>query len=109
MRVFGDEIENAAAVLRLPRPRFGSQRDAVAEQPLEQRARIENRRQRLRLAPPRQVVGVRARIARIAIARLPRVFQPEFERREARLSADLVRDDLVHETPALMSVVLFLT
>ena len=68
---------------------------AVAEQPLEQGARIENRRQRLRLASPCEIVRVGAGIARIAVARLTRVFQAEFERRETRLLADLVRDDLI--------------
>ena len=104
LRVFGDEIENAAAVLRLrARALPDVSADAVAEQALEQRARIEDRRQRLRLAAPRQIVGVRAGVAGIAIARLARVFQADFERREARLLADLVGDDLVHETPALIS------
>ena len=73
----------------------GLSRDAVAEQALEQRARIENRRQRLRLASPRQIVGVGAGVAGIAIAGLARVFHAEFERREPRLIADLIGDNLV--------------
>ena len=73
----------------------GRHRLAGAEQAFEQRARIEDRRQRLRLAAPCQVVGVSAGVAGIAIARLARIFHAEFERREARLLADLVGDDLV--------------
>ena len=95
LRVVGDEIENAAAVLFFCGARFRAQRGAVAEQPLEQRARIENRRQRLRLAAPGQIVGVRAGVSGIAIAGLARVFEADFERREARLVADLVGDELV--------------
>ena len=84
LRVLAYEIENAAAILGLPRARLRAEIDAVAEQPFEQRARIENRRQRLRLALPRQVVGVRAGVAGIAVARLARVLHADFERRETR-------------------------
>ena len=73
----------------------GAELGAVAEQPLEQRARIEHRRQRLRLVPPRQIVGVGARIAGVAVAGLAGVLEPHFERREARLAADLIRHQLV--------------
>ena len=94
-RVLGDEVEDAAPVHLPPRPRLGCQLRAVAEQPLEERTRIEDRRQRLRLAAPREVVRVRARVARIAVASLARVLQPDFERREPRLPADLIRDQLI--------------
>ena len=100
-RIVGDEIQNAAAILRFARARFRAENHAVAEQPFEQRPRIENRRQRLRLAAPRQVVGVRAGVARIAIARLARIFQAEFERREARLPAHVVGHDLVERNAGL--------
>src|SRR5438876_11574317 len=69
--VVGDEIEDAPPEPALPRPRLWAQRHAAAEQPLEKSARVENRRQRLGLAPPRQVIGVSAGVAGIAIARLP--------------------------------------
>ena len=65
--------------------RFGAEGDAVAEEALEEGARIEDRRQRLGLAAPREVVGVGAGVAGIAIARLARVFEADLERREARL------------------------
>ena len=91
-----DEIEDAAAVPRAAdRSSSGVRIDARAEQPLEEHARIEDRRQRLRLAPPRQVVGVGAGVAGVAIAGLARVVHAELERREARLVADLVGDDLI--------------
>ena len=80
---------------------FRRHRLAGAEQPLEQRARIENRRQRLRFAAPRQIVGVGAGIAGIAIARLARVFHAQFERREARLLADLIGHDLIEGNAVL--------
>ena len=95
------EIEDAAAVLRDGGRALPASGGAVAEQPLKQRARIENRRQRLSLAPPRQVVGVGAGVAGIAIARLARVFHAEFERREARLAADVVGDDLIERNAGL--------
>ena len=93
--VAGDEVEDAAAVARAPIHFLGAEDHAGAEQPLEQHARIEDRRQRLGLAAPRQVVGVGAGVARIAVAGLPRVVHAELERGEARLVTDLVGDDLV--------------
>ena len=101
LRIVGDEIQNAAAVLRFPHARFGTEDHAVAEQPFKQRSRIQNRRQRLGLAAPRQVVGVRAGIAGIAIARLARILQADFHRREARRPAHVVGHNLIHRYAGL--------
>ena len=88
--IVGDEVEDAATVQRASRLGVRRQLGAIAEQPFKQRARIENRRQRLRLAAPGKIIGVSAGIARITVARLPCVLEPDLEGREARLLADLV-------------------
>jgi hypothetical protein len=74
---------------------FGRQRHAVAEQAFKKRARVEHRRQGLRLALPGQIVGVGAGITGVAIAGLARIFHAQLERREAGLLAHLVGHDLV--------------
>ncbi len=95
LRIARDEVEDAAAIARAAVRVLRAEDHAGAEQALEQHARIEHRRQRLRLAAPRQVVGVGAGIARVAVAGLARIVHAELERGEARLVADLVGDDLV--------------
>ncbi len=77
--ILGDEIENAAPVAGPSGALLGSQRCSIAEQALEERARIEHWRQRLRLALPCQVVGVGAGVSRIAITGLTRVLDSDFE------------------------------
>ena len=95
LRVAGDEVQDAAAVACAAVHVFGAQDHAGTEQALEQHARVEHRRQRLRLAAPRQVVGIGAGIARVAVAGLARVVHAELERGEAGFVTDLVGDDLV--------------
>src|SRR5262249_354467 len=80
----GPESREVGRGVRLPRLRRRAENHAVAEQTFEQRARVENRRKRLRLAAPREVVRVRAGITGIAIAALAGVFQTDFERRKPR-------------------------
>ena len=50
---------------------------------------------------PGEIVGVGAGVTGIAIAGLARVFHAEFERREARLLADLIGDDLIERDAGL--------
>ncbi len=83
--VLADKIENTAAIVRLPRLSLRAENHAIAKEALKQRPRIENGRQRLGFALPRQVIGVGAGVAGIAVAGLPRVFHAHFERREPRL------------------------
>jgi hypothetical protein len=72
-----------------------------AEQPFEQTTRIGNRRQRLRFGLPREVVGVGARVAAVAVARLARLFQPDLERGQPGLAANRLRRDLIGGNPEL--------
>src|SRR6185436_808955 len=67
----------------------------VAKQPLERELRVVLGRERLVRRLPREVVFIRARITRIAFARLAHHVAGELERGEARLVADLVGDHLV--------------
>ncbi len=99
--VVGDEIENAAAEPGLARAGFGGENDSVAEEPLEQGARVENRRQRLCLTFPRKVVGVGAGVTRIAVAGLARVFHSQFEGWKPGLLSDLACHDLVERDAGL--------
>ena len=77
------------------RVRGGRFHDVGAEEPLEQIARIGDRRQRLRLGLPRDVVGVGARVAVVAVAGLARFFEADFERGQLGLVADRVGGDLI--------------
>ncbi len=101
-RALVDEIEDAAAISQAARPSL--RRDArvdVAKQAFEDQARVGFRGHRRRRAAPRQAVGVRARIPRVAVADGPRVVAPEFERTEPRVLADVLGRDLVDRDAVL--------
>ena len=95
VRVAHHLIENALAHREAARVRGGRFGDVGAEEALEQIARIGDRRQRLRFGFPRHVVGVGAGIAVIAIARLARFFETDFERGQRGQMAVGVGGDLV--------------
>ena len=89
------EVEQAAV---LPRPdgphrRIGGV--AVAEQPREYPARVVLVGQRRGGRAPGDGVAVGAAIAGIAAADHPHVLQPELQRRQRGLAADLLRQDLI--------------
>ncbi len=88
-------IENAAVFLNAcdARPRVGAL--AVAEQPLEHRARIDFHRHRRGRRTPRNRVGVGAAIARVAVAHQTRRFERQLQRRQLGLLAKLARRDLI--------------
>jgi len=68
-RALADEVEDAPAVLHAARARLGREAGVdVPEQPLEDEARVRFRRHGGRRTAPRNAVGVRARIAGIAVA-----------------------------------------
>src|SRR5262245_37406842 len=95
LRVFTHEVQNAL-LIKLAFGLTESRVGLVAEQALEDRARVDFGRQRRSGRAPGQTVRVSAAITRIAIARLFAVFAAEFERREARRFADLLRGELVN-------------
>ena len=95
-RIAHHKIEYRPPVLRLPRPRFGAQFRTSSKQPFKQSPRIEDRRQRLRLASPGQIIRVGARVSRVAIPCLPRVFKTHLKTPETRLRSHRIRHDLVH-------------
>src|SRR6185436_4539923 len=95
-RALADEVEDAPAVLHAARARLGREaRVDVPEQPLEDEARVRFRRHGGRRTAPRNAVGVRARIAGIAVADRARVVASELERREARVRGEMLRRDLI--------------
>ena len=95
--VLTNGIENAALLAHTRLPRLRIRRLVVAEQPLEDRARIVFHRQRCRGVPPRDRVGECAAEA-AAIARSSEVgaFQPELQRSQRRVSSQLPGRNLVH-------------
>ena len=99
--VVGDEVENAAAILRLAQALFRSHGKPFAEQALKKGPGIENRGHRLGLAAPGEIVGVGAGVAGVAVTGLAGVFHAEFKRREAGLFADFVRDQLIEGNAGL--------
>ena len=82
-----------------PRRRVGAV--AVAEQPLEHRARLDLHRQRRRRRPPRERVAVGAAVAGVARAEEVVGIAAELERGQLRLAAELPGGDLVHRHPGL--------
>ena len=68
---------------------------AAAEQLIEHRARIANHRQRLRRRRPRDRIGVGARVAVLAAARLIDGLDAELQRRDGHLLAEALRVELV--------------
>ena len=71
--------------------RAAARASAVAEQPLEDDARIGFGRQRRRRRRPGQVVLIGARVAVVAVADLRDQVGAEFERRNLRVAADALR------------------
>ena len=85
--------------LVLPQPRLARRpvrAAAVAEQPLEHRARIPLHRQRLRRAAPRERVRVDAAQVAGARAGVGRGVHRQLERRHLRLAGEVPREQLVH-------------
>ncbi len=99
--VRSDEIQNALAVFGLAGSLLRAQDGAIPEETFEKHAGIQGRRQRLRFTAPREVICVGAGVAGIAIAGLARVVHAEFDGRKARLTADLVGDNLVERNAGL--------
>ncbi len=94
MRHFaGDGIENAAVFL-LARQALGRVA-AIAEQSLENHARIDLHGQRLRGRAPGDRIHVSAAIADVADAHQSGVLDAQFERRQRRVLADLLGRDLI--------------
>ena len=95
-RVVAHEIEDAAAAALAQRAARDEVRVVLDKEALEDQPRIEERRHRRVLVPPRDVVLVSARVAAVARASLPaRRVAAQFQRGEARVLADLLRGDLV--------------
>ena len=88
-------IEDAPLPFEHRQPRGGVCALAVAEEPLEDRARIVLNGQRRRLAAPGDGVGVGAAITAVAIAGELVRFDAEFERGELRMLAEFLRGYLV--------------
>ncbi len=93
---FGHRIEHAALLAHAREPHFRIGRPGIAEQPLEDNARIVLRRQRRVGALPDDRAGVRARVAGIARAGVLARFHRQLERRQLRLLAGLVGENLIH-------------
>ena len=98
--VVDDPVENAGVAAQLGAARVG--RAAVAEQPLEQHARVGFGRQRRGRRRPRQVVLVDAGEAVVAVADLRDQVGAELERRDRRAAADLLRGDLIDRDAELV-------
>jgi hypothetical protein len=91
-----DEVEQRfAARTAFLRARRARGVGRVAEETLEQQARIDLGRRRLCRRLPRQVEVVRTGIAGVALTRVLAELTTQFERTEARLVADRGRDHLV--------------
>ena len=87
-------IENAALLFDALEALFGV--GAVAEQAIEDHARIDLHRQRSGRRAPRNRVHVGAAEADVAGSHQPaEIFGGEFERRQRRFLADLLRRDLI--------------
>ena len=89
-------IEHAALLAHAREAHFRIGRPGVAEQPLEDDARIVLRRQRRVGALPDDGAGVRARVAGVARARVLARFHRQLERWQLRLLACLVGENLIH-------------
>ncbi len=90
----GQRVEDAAVPLAAGGPLLD--RAAVAEHPLEHHLRIQLHRQRRGRRRPRDGVGVGAAVALTAVARVGAgVFDGQLQRRQQRIRADLLRDDLI--------------
>ena len=92
-------IENAAILLDAPAPFLRGV--AAPEEPLEHEARIRLRRQRLRRRLPRQRVHVGARVAVVAGADDVVAVDGDLQRRQLRVAADPLGDELVDRRPRL--------
>jgi len=68
LRILANKIENAAAVEIAALPRLRAQTAVIAEQPFKQGPGIERGRQRLAVASPGEVIGIRTGVAGIAVA-----------------------------------------
>ena len=89
----GDPVEDARS--SCGGARRASRRRADAEQLIEHRARVANHRQRLGRRRPADRVGVDARVAVGAAARLIDVLDAQLHRRNRRVLAELLRVDLI--------------
>ena len=98
--VGGHPVEDAAALLELRASPLGAA--AVAEQPLEDDARIGLGRQRRRRRRPRQVVLIGAGVAVVAVADLRDEVGADLERRNLRVAADGSRRDLIDRRAQLV-------
>ena len=74
---------------------------AVAEQPLEDHARVVLRRQRRALASPTDRVGVRTRESGVARARGLARLDRQLQRRHLGLLPRLLGEDLIHRNPGI--------
>src|SRR5205814_10233434 len=97
--LLSDTVEDAAILLAARRALPDGV--AAAEQPLEDEAWTCFRRQRRRRRLPRHRVHVRARVAVIAGADDVVAVEGDLERRELRIAADLLRDQLIDRRAGL--------
>ncbi len=93
--VAADEIEDAAILLHALDARGGIGGFAIAEEALEDGARIDLHRIRRGGSAPGNGVGVGAAITGIAAAGEVGLFEADFERAELRALAEFLRGDLV--------------
>ena len=96
LRVFEDEIQDALVISRAPLLPLGLRLGQLAgEKPLEDQPRIDLARHRRGFVAPRDVVGIRARIAAVAFPRGLAGLEAEFQRGKARVLAEHGRRDLI--------------
>ena len=91
----GDDVEHAAVVTNAGQARRRVRRSAIAEQPLEHRARIVLHRQRSRRILPRDGVGIRTTEADVTGTSPVAAVEAELERFQLRFLTELARGDLV--------------
>ena len=96
-QIVGDRIEDAAVAAHLGRALLG--RAAVAEESLEHHPRVVLHRQRRRRRPPRDGVQIDATVAVLAVADEAVEIDGEFERRQRRAAAEMLRGQLVRGDP----------
>ena len=100
--VFGHEVEDALVVeIAFCAVLFGFPFDAVGEKPVEDQARINLRRHRRRFGFPGEIELIGATVARIAFAGDAALVTAQFERGQARESADFFSGNLVHRNAGL--------